>query len=489
MIVTDGLVLGQITREGLNADDVEFWHDYAPRGEEYNPYAKFYRHTKSNKKFMAVSGLPKVNADGVKICGNSHNETTVGWELSGSDYITKPNIFGGVVSGIGIELTVLNDQPTGLITGNTSSWEPQLFVKNKEKSPNVVTLLATDPTNPSYHNNVLEWDYGVCLRRIRVIEGRLRERWIFYSDPAGTVTIKHNFSGDFQPRIGYAMDAAGNSLQITVVDDEEVIVATEFDNAAYPIEIGASPETFYPDEGVASVDGLVTRTGVDETFHNLVSGVGVGSWDNGDNFKAELSASTTNNQWKYMGRSIILFDTSGLPDAANVTGATLTLYGSSSVDNLNVLPTFNIYSSDPFSNTALQADDYVDVGTTALCDTAIARADWKNGTPGDPNDFVLNAAGITTDTQLNRDGVSKYGLRNANYEVADELDPGNHDPAWVNNQGSGIDPWATEKGAGYKPTLIVTYSTGWTGIAMGVTNPGAVIGVDVANVGAVIGVA
>ncbi|KKL63931.1 hypothetical protein LCGC14_2170200, partial [marine sediment metagenome] len=40
-IVTDGLVLKRLAKQGIDPQFVEFWHDYAPRskGKGYNPYA------------------------------------------------------------------------------------------------------------------------------------------------------------------------------------------------------------------------------------------------------------------------------------------------------------------------------------------------------------------------------------------------------------------------------------------------------------------
>jgi hypothetical protein len=121
-------------------------------------------------------------------------------------------------------------------------------------------------------------------------------------------------------------------------------------------------------------------------------------------------------------------------------------------DSLGIAPDLNIYSSNPASNTALVAGDFDSLGTTAFCDTPILFTNWGTGY----NDFALNASGLAA---ISKTGVSKFGLRNANYDVADELDPNNHDPSWSSDTTSAVSPWYSEKGEGYQPKLVVTYTT------------------------------
>ncbi|GAI20896.1 unnamed protein product, partial [marine sediment metagenome] len=211
--VTDGLVLKELARQHIDPDFVEFFQDYAPKslGKEHNPYAKFYRDLKSGKKIMVVSGLPKVKPDGQKI--------DVGWLYAEGKYQSKANLFSVVVDGKQVKLTCLSDQPTGVKKDEQVTWRPQLFLDGSEIiNGEQATLLPTDPVNENYKENTLEWAYGsVCKRRIRIIEGRFRERWLFESNPNSSVRIKHNFTGSLKLKLGYIRDAEGNPLKVSVI--------------------------------------------------------------------------------------------------------------------------------------------------------------------------------------------------------------------------------------------------------------------------------
>lgn len=444
--VTDPVLLKQLQRQGIDKDYVEFRQDYAPRslGKEHSPYAKFYRDLKSGKKFMVVSGLPMVKPDGTKI--------EAGWyppiDTPAGRYHTKPNLFLAEVVGREVTLMCLSDQPYGAKKGDKVIYQPQLFLNNGEISPlpETATLLDTDPTNENYHNNVLEWDYGICIRRIRIIEGRFRERWIFYANPNGDVRIRHNQSGNYKLKLGiYAVN-----------DDEEFISASIFNEAEYPFEIGASA-TYYPDahEETSSVDGYVERNPIREVWddiHDLTGTAFNDSSGEGVCFRIE-GASLWG--WGRMYRSISLFDTSGLPDDAIISAATFSVYGRAKSDNLSITPNLNVYSSNPASNTALEAADYLYTvfGVTPFCDTAITYAGFNDT---GYNDLAFNATGIAA---ISKTSVSKFGLRNANYDVADV------EPAWTVSVDSILDCWHTEQGSGYKPKLVVTYGADYTRLA------------------------
>lgn len=449
-IVTDELVLKRLAEQGIDKDYVEFWHDYAPRslGKEYSPYAKFYRDLKSGKKFMVVSGLPMVKPGGQKI--------EVGWDKRGNRYISKANLFSAIVEGKQVKLFCLSNQPDGTRKGEQVIYKPQLFIDGAEiLNGEQPTLLPTDPVNENYQENTLEWTYGtVCKRRIRIIEGRFRERWLFGSNPNSSVRIKHNFVGSLKLKLGYARDIEGNPLKVSVIGDEEIVEASEFDNAIYPVEIGATL-TVYPDTDAAGVDGYVDNANnpPNATWTVIVGAAGSYSDDSGDWARCTyITSSIVENRWSQNCRGIHVFPTSGIPDAATISAAVLSLYGiaANKRDDLSIAPDVNIYSSAPASNTALVAGDFDSLGTTAFS-TAITYAGWAEGAY---NDFTLNVAGRAT---ISKTGVSPFGTRNANYDVAEELDPGNHAPAWSSANNSHMSTWCSEKGAGFKPKLVVTY--------------------------------
>jgi len=166
--------------------------------------------------------------------------------------------------------------------------------------------------------------------------------------------------------------------------------------------------------------------------------------------------SATGSSWYRLGRSILVFDVSALV-GETITGATLTVYANIKTDGLGISPDINLYSSDPASNTELANGDFDSFGTDPYCDTPIAYADW--GTLGVPRNFILNTAGLAAlQAAIDGDGFFKVGFRNANYDVAEELDPNNHAPAWSGDyKYSRLGCIPSEYGTS-KPQLAISYS-------------------------------
>lgn len=451
-IVTDPLVLDALAEQDIDPEFVEFFQDYAPRslGKEHSPYAKFYRDLKSGKRIMVVSGLPMVNADGVKV--------SVGWEKTGNTYRTLPNQFSAQVTGSRVLLRCINDQPGGEKKNNQVVWEPQLFLDGIEQTCGKAVLLDLDPYNENYHRNVLEWDYGICKRRIRIIEGRFRERWLFESNPHGDVRIKHNLTGNLELKLGYAHDAEGKELKVRITGDEETVEASEFDKAAYPdeviypVEIGASM-TFYPDahEETSTVDGHAGRLGTNDTWPDIIANAGNQHHDDASWMTVvHIQTNTVVDGWWNNRRGIALFDATGLPSNAEIDLGELDLYGRLAVDyghktdGLNISPNVNIYASTPASNIDLVNADYQELGSTPFCDTPITYAGFSEGY----NVFALNVAGRSA---ISKTLISKFGIQNANYDVAQV------EPTWSLQKFSYLCAYPAEKGSGYKPKLVVTY--------------------------------
>jgi len=214
----------------------------------------------------------------------------------------------------------------------------------------------------------------------------------------------------------------------------------------------AVPEemTFYPDAHPesTSVDGYVGDFTSHQTWPDKVGAAGTQQNDDGIYLLLYILADDWANTWTTLNRSILLFDTSALPDACTVTAATLYLYGSRKVDNLGISPTLNLYSSNPASDNALVNQDYATLGSIPFCDTPITYAAFKTGDPGDPNLFALNAAGLAA---ISKTGITKLGLREASYDVPVNV------PAWISDAGSHFRLFSADKGGDYRPKLVVTY--------------------------------
>ncbi len=221
-----------------------------------------------------------------------------------------------------------------------------------------------------------------------------------------------------------------------------------------------TPETAaYSTAETTSVDGYVIRQTSGETWAAMQGGAGNAVSDTANifDFVGGFSTDIDANEWKKLSRSIMLFDTSGLPDTATISAATLSLYCYEKNSGIGT-PALNIFSSNPASNTALVAADYTTLGTTAFA-TAITFANIS--TTG-YNDFTLNATGRA---EISLTWVSRFGCRESNYDAP------NSAPAWVEDTSSFVRAYTSEKGTGYQPKLVVTYSLNTAPPAPSLTTP------------------
>ena len=211
--------------------------------------------------------------------------------------------------------------------------------------------------------------------------------------------------------------------------------------------------TVYPnaDPESTSVDGYVNHIEGGVAFGTLVAGAGTGASDTtAENEIVLIDSGINSNTWDEIWRSIFLFDTSPLTASATISAATMSIMGTYKFDtfatdiNLNI----NIYTSAPASNTALVAGDYDSLGTTAQSDTAITYANWLT-TPA-YNDFVLNATGLGN---ISKTAVTKFGARNANYDVA------NSAPTWEESKQARLGGnYSDAAGTSSDPKLVITYT-------------------------------
>jgi len=453
--VTDPVLLRELARLRIDKDYVEFTQDYARRslGKEHSPYAKFYRDVATGQRFMVASGLPMVDAYG------SRNELE--WLEKAGVIENGNNIFHATVSTGTIRLVVLSDQPLGIKKGTECSYHAQLLVNGSEVLPDspVPLILATDPTNLNYHDNVILWQYGtLCRRRVRLIPGRYRERWFIDRHPHARVEIRHNKTGALKLKLGYAEDAIGRFLKVRVVGNSEIIESSEFDGKVFPIEIGASM-TFFPDahDEVSSVDGRVYHDAAAQTWLNLRVSVGTGALDADagggvSHAGCYLNASGgTADRWTGLYRGIFVVDASGLPDGANKTAAVFSLSGGTKTDppSGKYNPDMNIYQSAPASNVALVPGDFNSILAVPYS-TTIGVVAWDQL---DYNDYPFNGVGIAA---ISKTVATPFGTRDATHDVGD-VEPGDNTPASNDNDG-GMGVWYADKGAGWKPKLVVVYT-------------------------------
>ncbi len=223
---------------------------------------------------------------------------------------------------------------------------------------------------------------------------------------------------------------------------------------------GFSTLTAYPDGGdpaATAVDGNVLRSGLlNEAWGTIRAGAG-NSHDalNQPNHFVEWedAAAGHTNQWNQLVRSIFLFDTSSLGAGATISAATLSLFGTSKQDDHANTPNIDIYTSTPGSNTTLADSDFGQLGSTSQTGSPTTYASFSTSAY---NNFVFNATGLGN---ISKTGISKFGARNANYDVA------NVAPTWgasgITKLAGNFAEAATK--ASPDPKLVVTTSnTAWT---------------------------
>ena len=327
-----------------------------------------------------------------------------------------------------------------------NSWLGRWFFKlNKVELPKAARIMEVGPGHASY-----DWKYDWKT-------GQLIKTSMFFT------------SNRFQRRLEYVYSKAaavvGSFAAFKLMNPVGAL--------GFLPMVALTTTTFFPDANVesTSVDGGVSHwyavaSGVDWATliaaagtHAAPSSAGIDDGTNTDGLKMGCDSVTD----KYVGmcRFICLFDTSAIGDTDTISAATLSIRGTVKEDSAGVAPTFNIYTSAPASNTDVVAGDYDSFGSVAQSDTAITYAGYS--TTG-YNDWAFNATGIGN---ISKTGVSKFGLRNANYDAAGVA------PTWSSFatfeiRGNSADTADTTS----DPKLVVTHAASgpanektWNGVA------------------------
>jgi len=202
---------------------------------------------------------------------------------------------------------------------------------------------------------------------------------------------------------------------------------------------------FYPDANPesTSVDGRVGRAnGINETFGVIRAGAGLFAEDSATvTDLVLLTSTTTSNQYSGLIRSIILFDTSSIPDSDVISAAILEIYVVLKDNTLGNL-SFVVVASTPASNTALVAADYAQTGTTALSNTLAVNSVSTSAY----NTWTLNATGLAA---ISKTSITKLAL-------VLENDRSNSAPSWVSGVTTKINGHFAD--AANKPKLTVTHA-------------------------------
>jgi hypothetical protein len=161
---------------------------------------------------------------------------------------------------------------------------------------------------------------------------------------------------------------------------------------------------------------------------------------------------TSSDCWRQIIRTFYAFDTSSITGTIN--SATLTLIGTAKEDNtLDGLWELGVYSATLTDPEHVDPQDYQLAGTTLLSST-IAYSSFNEG---GNNVFTFDATGRA---YINKTGYTIICIRDKTHDVADELDPNNHNPNWVDGTAVSNMKWTGSGNStpGNKPLLTINYT-------------------------------
>jgi hypothetical protein len=389
---------------------------------------KTWKDNNGNNKYeyiARISQAPIYNDDGSAV--------DCSWHGTEDAYVIVNNVFSAQVIGAYITTTY---------QGQSMSWNPIVMVDSKEYvakgSPRV---LAVDPINSNYLGNTLEWDYGVCVRRVRVIEGLIQETWIFDKDPKGTVWIKDNAqkSAGFTWAIApYAYDANNNAITI---NQYKQVMASDMAKATYPVTI--DPTEVYV---TSASDCSIFYTNADyNTSNNATDGTIYNS--NSMAIGQNLNAGQHN-----INRAYLYFDTSSLPDLANISNVNVSVYGAWGTYSTTDFTIFIQNGMPTYPHDSPVTGDYNKLNYAGIGNAGYSTSSW---TFTGYNNISMNSTGISW---IQVAGWTKLCLRSS------------RDISMIPAGGSEFERiYSYEQGAGYRPYLEVTYSS--SGVPTVTTNP------------------
>lgn len=421
LVIIASILLPQVPVEAKQPDYAVGVNQVVSNNMEVRYTGKRLTDNSGNQKYEYVATIyqaPIYNDDGSKV--------DCSWHYIDGRYEIQDNVFSVQVNGAAVTVSY---------NGEYMSWNPVILVDIKEYNAKDTPLLINDIINPSYISNTLEWDYGVCKRRLRVIEGLIQETWIFDKDPKGTLWIKDNVqksSGFTYAVAPYAYDFDGNYLSI---NEFKQISAAELSKAVYPVTIDPT-------------DSFVTSASDGYLYSSDVTYATVWAMANGE-YINDTGTTLYVGQAKDLGapypydmyRAALYFDTSSLPDGCTITAVNLSLYcqTKNAVTNYNVtvmsgMPT---YPHDPLVVGDFDKTNYTSIGGS-LNSTSISAAAYFN--------ISLNTTGIGF---INKVGDTKLMLRSSR-----DIDA--IPPATAGNK-QYLVLKSYEAGVGYRPYLEVSY--------------------------------
>ena len=230
-------------------------------------------------------------------------------------------------------------------------------------------------------------------------------------------------------------------------------------NKWLPVVAGATSSTFRPDPHTesSSVDGWARAPESSQTWSTIRDASGNSSSDNSTSLHVFLGYGIDggSNQWNRNYRVIIIFDTSSIPDADNITAAVLSCVGVSGTITDEHSGSVSMCEGASSSSTAIVNGDYQsNKGKDLVASTAALSGLTADGSAY--TDFTLSSDG--------RDYITKDGVTKFSSQI--EADRANSEPSGMSagtEKISRID-WASAdtSGTSADPKLVVTHASAFT---------------------------
>jgi hypothetical protein len=271
--------------------------------------------------------------------------------------------------------------------------------------------------------------------------------------PAGTVTGIDNDTMTLKPRghIGN-VSTDGTSATMTMKFDNYKIWTPYWGTN----DIG-SQYLFFPDSSdsppTITCDGAIGNgydAGSGATWANIRSVIGSAAINDivtTPNYAIAILADTVSDRYTSLVRSFFSFDTSQLGNTAYLKLADFVVYALGSASSFVNSFAIDLVSATPASNSSLVNNDFLQVGSTSLTGAPVTTANWPSG------DWVFFNITTANFSVVNKLGVTKFALREANYDMTGTS------PTWGSGLGMNYTMSFSEVGSRVQdPCLIVLYS-------------------------------
>lgn len=389
-IVTDLCILDALVKQGRDPSFVEFYKDYSVE----SPNVKIYRDLRTDE-FVAKICSPSRFYDG--------RRNRLEWTNA------RDGLFYGGENAFSVVVNPASGRTIIQHKEDRREWTPVVRLNGDTISCSVAVIQENIA--------VLEFDYGICKRRLYLQHGIFREWYEFASDPGGDIAIESSHPPAEGWNTWQEAEDANGPIEEFEGGTVKRLSHDLLSRLVYPVRVDDSTSfQSNPLQTIYSSSGSWVGTR-DASSGTLTSTVRTQT-----SFDSELSVYT-------IRRAVALFNTGTLPDNAVISSATLNVY---MYGNWNYDGNGHLVDLVQYNQATINAAYYDEFSTTSWHQVNCDANGWK--------------AWTVPTTAISKTGNTLLGLRNY-------LDRANSMPINEN-----VQQFRTEVTAGYEPYLTVVYT-------------------------------